>query len=810
MPTARIFALSLFLISFATLPSHAQEEFDEWDLPWTNIGDSLDLVEDEPVHVTGLVINAETGEPVVGASISFDSFQHYDYTDKKGAYYVELLPGTYKVKIRHVGMIPVYKRVRVISEGTMDIRIAEGVVELTEIVISSRPIDSNIKESLPGLTKLNIQEVKTLPTMMGEVDIVKSLQLMPGVTSVGEGSSGLNVRGGRTDQNLVLLNDVPLFNTAHALGFVSAFNQDVVQNFTLYKGNVPAHYGGRASSVLDISTRRGNFDKWQGQGGVGPISSRLTFEGPLDSLNTSLLVAGRLSHANWVLKKVKDPDVRRSEVSFYDGFAQLSHRFSPNSSVDVSFYGSHDNFQFSRQFGYSWSSYLVNARWQSLADRQLSPILTTSYGHFKTSFFDPAGVDASEITNTMNYVQLKETIHFIPNEDHDIMAGISGIAYIPKPETLSGYNGNTAITEKAVTKDKGIELGVFINDDFQLGDGLSVSVGLRYSQYMHVGADSVFHYNTNVPRSTDAILDTTQYSDLQTIKSFGGLEPRISARINLGPNQSVKVSYNRMRQYIHQVSNTTAPTPIDLWQVSNSYLPPQIADNFSVGYFHNIKDNRWETSAEVFVKNMSNLVEYKDFPQLFLNNHLETELLTGKGRAYGGEVYIRRLKGKWTGWLAYTYSQTEVKVSSEFASESINEGKWYPSNYNKPHNLNLVLNRSMKKASAFSLIFTYNSGRPFTAIESSYVVDDIVVPVYSERNKYKIPDYFRLDVSFTIGSVIKKLNGSLVFAIYNLMGRDNAYSVFYKRPATNYLIPKPYQLSVLGSALPSLTYNFKF
>jgi hypothetical protein len=810
MATVRILALSFSLIALATLPSYAQDDSNEWDVPWTTIGDSLDLVEDELVHVTGVVIHGATGEPVTGASVSFDSFQHFDYTDKKGAYYVELLPGSYKVKIRHVGMIPVYKRVRVISEGTMDITMTEGVVQLTEIVISSRPIDSNIKESLPGLTKLNIQEVKTLPTMMGEVDIVKSLQLMPGVTSVGEGSSGLNVRGGRTDQNLVLFNDVPLFNTAHALGFVSAFNQDVIQNFTLYKGNVPATFGGRASSVLDISTRRGNFNKWQVQGGVGPISSRLTIEGPIDSMNTSFLVAGRVSHANWVLGKVKDPNVRQSEVSFYDGFAQLAHRFSENSFLDLTFYGSHDNFQFSNQFGYAWDNAVASAKWQTRANKKLSPILTASYGHFLNTFFDPSGADASQVSNTMNYMQIKETLHYIPNEGHDIMGGISAIGYLPKPEVRTGYEGNPAITKKSVEKNRGMELGLFINDDFELGDNLSVSVGLRYSHYVHLGSDTVFHYAPDQPHTTASISDTSYYSDFQTIKSFGGLEPRISARINLTKHQSVKVSYNRMRQYIHQVSNTTAPTPIDLWQVSNEFLPPQIADNFSIGYYYNIKDNLFETSAEVFVKNMSNLVEYKDFPVLFLNNHLETELLTGKGRAYGGELYLRKLKGKWTGWIAYTYSQTEVKVSSPFVSESVNEGNWYPSNYNKPHNFNLVINRRLSRRGALSLISSYNSGRPFTAVESSYVVDGIVVPIYSERNKYQIPNYFRIDLSITAGNVFPGLEDSLVFSLYNLFGRDNAYSVFYQRPSSNFFIPRPYKLSVLGSVLPSVTYNFKF
>ena len=409
-----------------------------------------------------------------------------------------------------------------------------------------------------------------------------------------------------------------------------------------------------------------------------------------------------------------------------------------------------------------------------------------------------------------NYFQLKETVNYTPSESQNIVAGIEGIAYLPKPEELVSYKGNPNIAAKKVDKNNGIEFSIFANDDYQISKNVSVSFGLRYSHYAHVGSDTVFNYLPNLPKSTSSMRDTSYYKNLQSIKRFGGLEPRISVRFAITSNQSIKASYNRMRQYIHQISNTTSSAPIDLWQVSNEYLPPQIADNFSFGYFLNLKDNVWETSAEIFYKEMQNLVEYKTFPQLYLNRHIETELLSGRGRAYGGELYLRKLKGKWTGWVSYTYSQTQVQVSSPFQSESINGGSWFPSNYNKPHNLNIVINRRLSKAGAFSLIFSYTTGRPLTAIESSYIADGTVVPIYSERNKYQVPNYVRFDLSLTIGNVINKIDDSLVFSVYNILGRENAYSVFYQRPADVYLIPKAYKLSILGAPLPSLTYNFKF
>lgn len=802
--TVKILLFSLFLL----VSRHSVAQ-DEWNTPWIVIGDSSKMKANQEVMVTG-TITSESGVPVTGATISAETFRYFDYSDQAGRYLLEMPPGRYRITIKHVGMKTVYVRLNVLSGGVQNISMIEGTTDLPEIVISSRPIDSNVKQSLPGLTKLNVQEIRTLPTLMGEVDVLKSLQLMPGVSSVGEGSSGFNVRGGRTDQNLVLLNDVPLFNTSHALGFVSAFSQDVIKDFSLYKGNVPANLGGRASSVVEITSRRGDFEKWKYQGGIGPITSRFTAEGPLKTEKTSLLLGGRISHANWSLKMASDPDVSRSKLSFYDGFAGLSHRISANSSADVTFYSSKDDFQFSDQFGYSWNNYIINGKWQAFADRKASPVLSVSYGHFKSSLIDPSGIDASELTNTMNYFQFGETVNYVPDDKHTIVAGVAGIGYFPRAEELAPYQGNPAIVSQSAAKDKGVEWAVFANDDYQISERFSISVGLRYSHYTHLGADTVYTYANGLPKSISTIQDTSYYSDFESITSFGGLEPRISARINVTPSQSIKLSYNRMRQYIHLISNTTAPTPIDLWQVSNGYLKPQIADNFSLGYFLNFKDNEWETSAEVFYKNMQNLVEYKDFPTLFLNDHLETELLSGTGRAYGAELYIRRLKGKLTGWISYTYSQTEIKVPSDNGSESINDGKWYPSNYNKPHTLNVVLDRRLRKGGAFSFIVTYNSGRPLTAIESSFITGGTVVPVYSERNKYTIPDYFRVDFSFTIGNILKKIDDSLVFSVYNLFGRNNAYSVFYQRPANNYFIPKPYKLSVLGAALPSLTYNFRF
>lgn len=792
----------LFLSSFAL---YAQIDWKA--MPQVVVGDEDDEVPGKEVIVTGK-ITSNKNEPLGSSSISVDYYKYFDYSDDQGKYVLELPPGNYKLIVRRVGMLTQYLNLRVHSGGLLDIMMTEGVMALDEVVVSSRPIDSNIKETIAGISKLSMQEIKTLPTFMGELDIMRSIQTLPGVTSVGEGSSGFNVRGGRVDQNLVLLDGAPIFNSTHALGFVSGYNQDVINNFTLYKGNTPAHFGGRASSVLEVTTRNGDFTKWKYQGGVGLISSRFVAEGPLKKDKTSILLAARSSYANWMLARVRNPDVKNSEVFFYDANLGLTHRFSPNSSLKISAYSSRDFFQFSDQFAFAWENYLASAEWRSFADRKLSPVTLISYGQYKSGLIDPSASEGSELHNKLNYLQLKETVGYIPNEKHTITAGFEMMGYFPKPEEKT-FN-DPLIQPESVMKNQGVEGGLFVNEEFTINDRLGLSAGLRYSMYSQVGAANVYGYQDPNVRTEKTINDTTAYSKGQFIKSYGGLEPRLSLRIQLAKQQSIKMGYNRMRQYIHLISNTASPTPVDLWQVSTTYMPPQIADNFSFGYFLNLGDNVWETSAEVFYKSMNNLVEYKNFPELYLNPHIETELLRGKGRAYGGELYLRKLKGNWKGWISYTYSQTEVNVPAGTNQETINSGNWYPTNYNKPHTFNLVLNRrGIHPNGGISVTFTYNTGRPFTAVETSYIVGSTSIPVYSDRNKYQIPDYVRMDFSFTIGNIIESIDDSLVFSIYNVFGRENAYSVFYQR-APNFFIPKPYKLSVLGTAMPSLTYNFKF
>ncbi|MBN8575762.1 MAG: carboxypeptidase-like regulatory domain-containing protein [Cytophagales bacterium] len=758
--------------------------------------------------VTGTIRTRETGTPIAGASISVNGFKFFNYSDNNGRYILELPKGEYKVTVRHISTKTDYSRIKVLGSGVFDIELDEGVTSLESLTILARPIDANIQQSITGLTTLSTTEMKALPMLLGEVDIVKGIQLMPGVTSIGEGATGFNVRGGRSDQNLILLNEAPLFNTSHALGFVSSFSQEVVDNFDLYKGTIPAQYGGRASSVVSINTLNPKPEPWEYEGGIGPLTSRFTAKGVVREEKSALLISGRYAYPNWILKKVSNPDVNTSRTSFNDTYISYDHKINDGNKFKTFLYQSHDSFNWSDKFKYSWSNFLLQTSWVGFTNRKASPTVNLTYGQFKTTLVDPIEPTASQLQNCMRYLQLKSTLNYILNDFFTLTGGVESMFYFPNQEVKKGYGSNANLAPRSVLKNSGLENSAFINNEFTYKK-FAFTLGIRASHYLQVGPDSVYHYTDGQPRTLQSVIDTTYYEQLKPIQSYGGLEPRAGIRYSITKNQSIKIGYNRMRQYIHQISNTTTATPVDSWIASDQYIPPQLSDSYSVGYFVNLNDNVWETSLEVFGRRMKNIIEYIDFAQLNANPHLETELISSVGRSYGLELLLRKLKGRWTGWVSYSYSQSQIRTPATTGTFSINSGAWFPSNFNKPHVFNAVWTKKGYKNGAFSIIATYSSGRPITAIESSYIVNGSVIPVYSLRNQYKIPDYVRIDISLTIGNVFKKINDSLILSIYNLLGRDNAYSVFYSRPSANYYIPKPYKLSVLGSALPSITYNFK-
>ncbi|TAE48326.1 MAG: hypothetical protein EAZ89_15435, partial [Bacteroidetes bacterium] len=652
-------------------------------------------------------------------------------------------------------------------------------------------------------------EFRAIPALMGEMDVIRSVLLLPGVSSTGEGAGGFNVRGGRIDQNLVLLDGAQLYNTSHLLGFFSVFNPDLIDHFTLYKGHIPARFGGRLSSVLEVDQKEGNFDEWSFSGGTGVVSSRFVLEGPIQKGKTALLLGGRAAYPTWLLQRVKNVQVRNSAASYYDTDAVINHRFNDKHQLSLAYHGGGDRFRYSDQFGTSWESHVLRARLRSLVlgNRGVS-LLTAVHGLYINRLDDLGSEESGRLSNGMRYTQLREHLSFSLGERHVLNGGAEGVLYMPRDEVIGPLGPESGQVPASLSKSRGLELAAYIEDEITLSASLSASLGLRYSYFQEMGPGTQFSYVPGLPRTLLTLVDTTAFGAWQAMSQYGGLEPRISLRQSLGKNKSLKLAYNRTRQYIHLVSNTAAPTPVDIWQVSNAFIPPQIGDNLSLGYYQNFAENQWETAIEVYVRKAINLIAYKDFAQLLLNEHLETELISGEGRAYGAELLIKRTRGRLTGWLGYSYTRSLVRVNGDFPETRINNGVWFPSDFDQPHQLNIVTNIRMRRQVSMNFNAVYHTGRPYTLLVSGYYAGQTAVPNFSERNAGRIPDYFRVDYSVTFGNVFKGWKDDLTFSLYNVFARRNAYSVFYARTAGTFV--RPYKLAVLGAAFPALTYNFSF
>lgn len=793
------FLFSLYF--FLTIPSFSQTDSlsfsfgkNEGKLPATYV-------------LTGKVTDKTTQEPIQGAGIHLDGVFSGISTDRFGTYLLNIPPGLHKVTFRHVSKIPVFTQVTLYENGVINLSMEEKSYELEGVVVLSDQPDRNVRDPITGVTKLTATELRAIPAFMGEADIFKGLQMLPGVSSVGEGTSGINVRGAKTDQNLLLMNEALVLSSNHALGFLSAFNTDVTETFTLYKGNLPAGYGGRAGSALDIRMKEGDKENWGGQVGIGTSNGRLLIEGPLAKDKVSLILGGRISNTNWLLKQARDFDVQKSKLNFYDAYAGLSWEIAKGHNLTLNTLLTSDYFKFSEEFGYDWANRVSSLTYKGILGENLSVSVLIADGNFNNAFFDPEGIDAASVDNGMNYQQGKASVTWA-NDKLAVTTGVESIYYRGKSEKLSPYNTQSSIQPEKIGKERGIEFSAFASLEWEIGEKTGIVGGLRYSTYSQLGPDTVYQYADIGAITKERITGSTPVTSGK-IKSYSGLEPRISLRHNLNETLSVKTSYSRLFQYIQSVSNTFGPTPIDLWQLSTTYIPPQQSDSFSFGIFKNTKDNRWEFSVDGFYRITQNQVEYRDFANIFLNPHMETELVFGEGKAYGGEFLIKKNLGKATGWIAYTYSRSFFRSTGEFPEEQINNGEWYPSNYDKPHEVNFILSRKMYPRGLFNFTVNYATGRPINAVNSSYMLGGLVVPEYSGRNEYRIPDYFRVDVSYTVEKVFSKKGDSLNFGIYNLFGRKNAYSIFWQKDGDSQQL-RPFRLAILGAIFPSITYSIQF
>jgi len=761
--------------------------------------------------IKGQVYDSNSLNPIVGAEIYFPTLQTGTLTDTNGHFEFKIKQGIYELEIRYIGYETESKLVSFSSQGeeNQEIYLYESSTQLDNITITAEGSNQNVMGVVTGVERLGIETIKTLPTFMGEVDPIKGLTTLPGVSTVGELSAGFNVRGGDAGQNLILQDEGIIFNPTHLFGFFSAFNPDMVQDVELLKGGGPAKYGGRASSVLDISLRNGETENHSISGGIGLISSRLSVEGPIKKNKTTYLVGGRISYSNWLIHSLNDIQLKNSSANFYDVTGKIIHHANPSNFLTATAYYSYDDFNFGNDSTFSWATTNVSLAWDHTFNTNTTSKLSFASSNYFSELTNSDELTAFKYRNSINNLKLKYDINVTKGENY-YNFGVEANGSLLDPGELNPQTDNGITQAKNINNQHAVEIAIFGNGDFKISDSWSISAGLRFSTFLRLGEDDIFTFDyNNLNGRYPSIIDTTFYSSGEIISNYNGFEPRLSVRYLVNENTSLKASYYRTMQYLHLISYTTSPTPQDYWIASGPYIKPEIGNQFSLGFFKNSRSNMFEYSLEGYYKETKNAIDYIEGADITLNESLEAGLAQGLGLAYGIEAQLTKKTGKIFGWLSYTYSRSLRKFEEMTGEiEQINDGEYYPSIHDQPHNLSVVFNYKTGKRSTFSSNFSYSTGRPITIPISKFSYGPYLsVLNYSERNEYRIPDYHRLDISWSIQDrrvKNKRFHGEWIFSVYNVYGRKNAYSIYFNK----YGLAK--KISILGTVFPSISYNFKF
>ena len=759
--------------------------------------------------LTGYVRNAKTGEPLINASIFVDKLQRSATTDQYGFYSLPLPAGNHNLQVQGIGMKDARYQVAVHSDGKLDIDMKEQVTTLREVIVSAQKV-ANVRNVQLGVERLSIATIKQVPTVLGEVDVIKVVLTLPGVKTVGEASSGFNVRGGSTDQNLILFNDATIYNPSHFFGMFSAFNAELIKDIELYKSSIPARFGGRLSSVLDITAREGNKKEITGSAGLGLVTSRFNLEGPITKDKTSFTLGGRATYANWLLNLLPN-EYQNSKASFYDINLNVSHRINNKNDLYFTGYRSDDRFSLATDTTYNYNNQNVSVKWKHVFSPKLNGFLTGGYDQYMYKIYsDGNKVNAYEMFFDINQANAKADFTYLLNAKHNFDFGASTIHYKLHPGSFKPRGGGSLVTPDIVPEEQALESAAYISDRFNVSNKFSIQAGLRYSLYSYMGPGDVAVYAKGLPRTENNRIETKSYGSGKFIKTYGGPEYRLSLRYAFTPSFSIKTGYNSLRQYIHMLSNTTSVAPTDIWKLSDPNIRPQQGDQVSFGLYKNLKSNTIETSVEVYYKRLKDYLDYKPGAELVLNHNVETEVINTKGKAYGLEVMIKKPGGKVNGWIAYTYSRVLLKMDDPTTGAVVNRGDYYPANYDKPHDATMIGNFRVNHRFSVSGNVTYSTGRPITLPIARYYYMGSQRVVYSDRNAYRIPDYFRADFSLNIQGnhkVNQRFHNSWTLGVYNVTGRRNAFSVYYV--SENGQV-NGYKMSIFGSAIPFINYNIRF
>jgi hypothetical protein len=787
----KIILLSFFILG--TISSLAQEKFT----------------------ISGVISDSKTNETLIGVNIYIPEKKATIITNEYGFYSLTVPKGTYNIQISYVGYETFEETISLENDSKKNFNLTETGQALDEVVINTEKTATNIRKPEMSVHNLSTATIKKIPVVLGEVDIIRALLTLPGVTNAGEGQSGFNVRGGGADQNLILLDEATIFNSSHLFGFFSVFNPDAIKDLKLYKGGIPSRYGGRISSVLDIYQKDGNSNKFSMNGGIGLISSRLLAEGPIVKDKLSFLFAGRGSYAHLFLKLSDNPN----SAYFYDLNTKLNYKLNPNNNLFLSGYFGRDVFNINNNFINTYGNATLNLRWNHLFSDKLFSNLSAIYSDYYY------GLDLDLIgflwnSGIKNY-NIKYDFKYYVTDKVKLNYGVSGIYYDFNPGTIEPSNSESGINYKQLEKKYAFEPSVYLDAEQKISNKLSLSYGVRFSGFYRLGSSNVNLYENNQPVVFNQELqiyekatpiDTQFYDKNKVIESFNNLEPRFAASYQLNDNTSIKASYNRMAQYLQLISNTASPTPLDIWTPSDQYIKPQIADQVALGYFKNFKEDNYSLEVETYFKKVKNRIDYIDGADLIANEAIEQAILNGEMRSYGIEFLLRKNSGKLNGWISYTLSKSEQRTPGRNANEpGINNGNWYRSGYDKLHNLSVTSSYNYNPKWTFGANFVLQTGQPVTFPNGQYEYQGITIPTYGLRNEDRLPTYHHLDISATYTPKPTKKKGwqsEWVFSIYNLYGRKNAASISFRQnvdTGANEAI----RLSIFG-IVPGVSYNFKF
>lgn len=762
--------------------------------------------------ISGTVKDAKNGEGLIGAPVSIKELPGTGVaTNVYGFYSISLPKGKYTISISYLGYATVNKEIELDKDIKLDVDIEETSKELKEVEISSEREDKNVRSMEMSVQKLDIKTINKIPALLGEVDVIRSIQLLPGVATVGEGASGFNVRGGGVDQNLILMDEAPVYNSSHLFGFFSVFNPDAVKDVKLIKGGIPAQYGGRLSSLLDVRLKDGNNKKLSAQGGIGTIFSRLTIEAPIVKNKGSFILAGRRSYFDQFFIFAKNKDIKTAVAYFYDFTAKANYTFNDKNRVFLSSYLGRDKFRFGGKegFGFDWGNATGTLRWNHVYNSKVFSNVSAIYSNYDYSIGAGNTEDGFSWKSKIINYSIKPEFTWYLNPRNQITFGGTSTIYDFDPGKLVFYSKSEKKEVGAPSKYTW-ENALYAGNEQTLNGRFSIQYGLRFSNFNYIGPGTAYTFKDSAGNYRKDTISSKKYDDYDLIKTYNNLEPRFSVKFETSEHSSIKASYNRMAQYLHLISNTVASTPLDVWTPSTNNIKPQLADQVALGYFRNFgKNDMFESSVEVYYKKLQNQVDYIDGANLFLNPLLEAELMSGKGRAYGAEFYIRKTKGKINGWISYTLSRTERLV------KGINEDNWYPNRYDKPHNLSVVCNYDILDRLSAGANFVYSSGTPATFPTTRVPFQGYVIP-YNEgnaRNNVRIPAYHRLDLSVTYEfkkKIKDHFESNIVFSCYNVYGRKNPFGFYFRSNPGNPQQTQAVQFAVIGRPIPAITFNFKF